>query len=124
MRMNSSRSTNREMNSDTYRLRRQVMSFIYEAKRLLNGNLPRINIRITDVHDHRVLGEAAMSDNKIWIPASTVDRSDLRSIVFHEILHASFGIEHVDGCLLMDPIVQHPSRKVTDELFLQYSKGI
>lgn len=113
--------TNRRMNNATYALRRAVMIYIYEAKSLLGGNMPRVDVRITDAHDSNVLGAAYMRGNSIFIPASTVIRDDLRAIVFHELCHAVFGTEHVKGCPLMNPSVTKASHAEVTQLFLKYA---
>lgn len=114
---------NREMNKDTYALRRMVMGFVYEAKELA-PNLPRIEVRITDCDRHNVLGTARMNDCVVWIPASTLKMSqdDIRQIVFHEILHAAYGVEHVKNCPLMGPIFKKLDETTTNKLFLKYAR--
>jgi len=128
--MTATKHNNRKMNQDTYKLRREVMSHIYAAKKLcaeINVALPRIDVRITDVKEgcERVLGTARLNDNIVWIPASTVARDDLRQVVFHEILHACYGVEHDKHCPLMSPCI----KKLADflptspeKVFLQYVK--
>lgn len=115
---------NREMNSDTYKLRREVMSLIYEAKKLLNGNMPRVTIRITDCEDRSVLGTARMGDCVIWIPATTLNSKYLREVVFHELCHAIWATPHKDNCHLMRPMVKNRalSKKKVHEIFLQYAQ--
>ncbi len=113
--------TNRAMNNDTYKLRRAVMVYVYEAKRLLGGNMPRVDVRITDPKDSRELGAAYMRGNSIFIPANTVVRNDLRAIVFHELLHAVYGTQHVNKCPLMNPSVMNPTHGQVTKLFLKYA---
>jgi len=112
------------MNPATYALRRAVMQYVYEAKHLLGGNMPRVDVRITDAHDSNVLGAAYMKGNSIFIPANTVVRPDLRDIVFHELCHAVFGTEHVNGCPLMNPSVMKASHKEVTQLFLKYANAL
>ena len=130
--------TNKKMDRDgkVYALRRQVMDYIYRAKRLLEANLPdyiwnRIDIRITDLTPEaviqRILGTARVRDYIIWIPQSTLEggyKNHLHQIVFHEILHAAFGVEHDESCQLMAPLVtKEPlDPKTVDDLFLMYVK--
>jgi hypothetical protein len=99
---------NKQMNQDTYKLRRQVMDYIYRAKNIFKSEgveMPRINIRITDLEDPKslVLGTARMGgDNIIWIPSKTLERNlDLQEIVYHEIVHTVFGEGHIEDCPLM-----------------------
>jgi len=100
------RHRNRDMNDDTYKLRRIVMGFIYEAKKI--AKLPRIDVRITDCIQAGVLGTARIRDCIIWIPAATLNMksSAIRHVVFHEICHAAFGTEHDNNCPLMSPVIR------------------
>lgn len=91
---------NLQMDKDTYKLRRNVMGYIYEARGL--ADLPRIDVRITKDHS-RILGQARLQDNILWIPERVAkgEDFDLRVIVFHEILHTVFGTGHHESCPLM-----------------------
>lgn len=94
---------NRDMNPETYALRRQVMEILYEAREVIGKeNMPRVDIRITDTERH-VLGTARMNDCMVWIPAATCGRSKevLREVVYHELCHALWGVEHDEKCKLM-----------------------
>ena len=99
------------------------MNYIYEAKALLNGNMKRVEVRITDCDNPRTLGTASMGDCVVWIPASTVIDNRCRQVVFHELLHALFAIEHDDNCPLMSAICND---KLTvnkqNKLFLKHVK--
>ena len=107
---------NKRMNNEVYLLRRKVIALIYEAKKLVD--LPRIDVRITDNHS-LIAGAGRVLDNKIWITENFVAS---RAVVFHEILHAVFGVPHVDGCPLMAPICSNPSDAVCNQLFVKYAK--
>ena len=93
------------MNDEVYKLRRQVIDLIYEAKR--GGvNLPRIEVRVgkqSSSKHKNVLGCAKMSGNQMWITKDAIDLGldTLRNIVFHEIAHAVYGTEHDEKCPLM-----------------------
>ena len=92
------------MNDSVYKLRRQVIDLIYEAKR--GGvNLPRIAVRVGEqtAKHKNVLGCAKMSNNQMWITKDAIDLGSdtLRNIVFHEIAHAVYGTEHDEKCPLM-----------------------
>lgn len=114
--MNTKLLKNKEMSSEVYALRRQVISLIYEAKKIVE--LPRINVRVTDNHD-TILGVARMGKNIIWITEETVAS---RAVVFHEILHAVFSQEHVTGCPLMSPEVNDKLDPDTcNRLFKKYA---
>ena len=92
------------MNDSVYKLRRQVIDLIYEAKR--GGvNLPRIAVRVGEqtAKHKNVLGCAKISGNQMWITKDAIDLGldTLRNIVFHEIAHAVYGTEHDEKCPLM-----------------------
>jgi hypothetical protein len=113
------------MNDDTYKLRTKVMGYIYEAKKL--SNLPRLDVRITDLKDNsdpRILGTARMNDNILWIPAKTLTEKDsvIRHVVLHEILHAAHGIDHDESCPLMSSTVGQTTTKEQNEAFIKHCK--
>ena len=92
------------MNDAVYKLRRQVIDLIYEAKR--GGvNLPRIAVRVGEqtAKHKNVLGCAKISGNQMWITKDAIDLGldTLRNIVFHEIAHAVYGTQHDERCPLM-----------------------
>ncbi|MCK5016707.1 MAG: hypothetical protein KAS32_06485 [Candidatus Peribacteraceae bacterium] len=119
------RHTNRKMSSEVYALRRQVMNCIYDAKRLLNNKMARVEVRITDCKDHQVLGSALMNGCVVWIPAKTIDmpHDKLRQTVFHELLHTLIGQPHVQGCPLMSPVhTSNLTPSQQNKLFLKYMK--
>jgi hypothetical protein len=105
---------NREMNEDTYALRRNVINLIYEFKD--RYNIPRQTIRIVDrVHSeethegwHNVIGYAGMGQNYVHIRADWAKkkRIDLLALVAHEICHSVKAIEHDNECKLMNPYIQ------------------
>ena len=119
---NSVNYKNKKMNGEVYKLRKNVMSFIYEAKKLTD--LPRIDVRITENHDH-ILGSARMKDNIIWITSDTSqsDSDFLRVIVYHEILHAVYGVNHDDNCPLMNPAPKTMNKAKCNKLFKNYTKS-
>jgi|TARA_R110002020_G_scaffold292962_1_gene508428 hypothetical protein len=95
---------NHKMNDDVYKLRRQVIDMIYEIKNVYS-DIPRIDVRIGKSKTCGVLGLARLNDNIIWIDDKsymTYRNNDfLRNVVYHEILHAIYGIEHDEKCPLM-----------------------
>jgi hypothetical protein len=109
---------NKAMNNDVYKLRRQVIALIHEASKLVD--LPRINVRIAE-NDTNIAGVARMGKNTIWITEQFVAS---RGLVFHEIVHAVFGLEHIPGCPLMagDGSSLSISQVECDRLFLKYAK--
>lgn len=117
---------NKKMNSEVFELRKQVMKIIYEVKQVV-GNLPRITVRITENKDN-IMGLARMGQNMIWIPERMFtgeSKRYLREIVYHEICHAVWGIEHRALCPLMRPSIG--SRPLTKEqcdiIIRRYAQG-
>ncbi len=100
-RTENSKTQNSKMNDHIYRLRREVIDLIYEARDVVS--LPRITVRITENHE-TMLGCARMNDNILWITRRAISAYDLRAIVYHEIAHAVFGAEHNESCPLMKSI--------------------
>jgi len=112
----------KDMNPETYALRRRVIEIIYEAKNLarkeLGIDLPRIQARIVDkdpesVLKRNALGTACLGTSEIWIPKDTLDSTyyNLKSIVFHEILHAAYCVPHIKS----SPLMSAYYAKMTDE---------
>jgi len=102
--MKVSQIKNFKMNDAVYKLRRQVINLIYEAKKEIK-DLPRIEVRIGEARKKNVLGVAMLKDCKIWITDDAINMGDdaLRNVVFHEIVHAVTGFGHDDKCPLMKP---------------------
>jgi|TARA_Y100000034_G_C6559365_1_gene241994 hypothetical protein len=103
--MKTKKIKNFKMNDAVYKLRRQVIELIYEAKR--GGvNLPRIEVRIGEqkAKYKNLLGCATMNGNQMWITKDAIDLGTdaLRNVVFHEIAHAVFNIDHDEKCPLME----------------------
>ena len=108
------------MNKATISLRQKAMAFIYEAKAPI-PTLPRINIRIT-VNSETTMG-VGNNTITIWLTEDIVNSSRLKEIVFHEIVHAAFGLGHYDGCKLMDAGASlYPTSTELDSLLLYDSK--
>ena len=63
-----------------------------------------------------------MKGNSIFITEKAINRADMVAIVLHEILHAVYAIEHVDGCKLMSASVIGCTDAEAYELFQQYAK--
>ena len=92
---------NYKMNSDVYKLRRQVMNLIYEVKEVYD--IPRIDVRIGESKNCNTLGIARLNNNIIWIAEYTINKGIdfLRNVVYHELLHTIYGVEHDENCPLM-----------------------
>jgi hypothetical protein len=133
----------RDMNPETYELRRQVMGYIYEAKNLLkktlNYDLPRQRIRIIDIdpkvfianegryEPSSMLGCATYGGNDIYIPARTITEGfNVKKTTYHEILHSAFCVGHDNNSLLMsgvwNPAGQKLSSEELDRLFIEHVK--
>jgi hypothetical protein len=124
--MKTSDLQNKTMNPETYKLRRKVIDMIYEIKELVGkhgGSFPRVEVRVTEDHE-RILGKASMGRSKsiIWITerAITASEFDLRSIVYHEVLHTVYRIEHNESCPLMKPLHSPLSKAEVQRHFLKY----
>ena len=92
---------NYKMNDEVYKLRRQVIDLIYEVKEVYN--IPRIDVRIGESKNCSTLGIARLNDNIIWISEYTINKGIdfLRNVVYHELLHTIYGVEHNENCPLM-----------------------
>lgn len=120
--------TESRMNDETFKLRRKVMSFVYDAKNLLERSgksLPRIKVRITDGQEHHFDGEVGMAylnNLDIYIPKHSFKYTDneIRGIVFHEIVHAATGFRHDQSCKLMHTNMQTMTNGQMDKLFVKY----
>ena len=111
---------NKKMNSEVYKLRRRVMNLIYEANTIVK--LPRVTVRIIE-DEKKALGYGQLGNNIIWITerAVTASEFDLRTIVFHELIHAVYGIGHDDNCPLMKPIHTPLSKSECHKLFRKWA---
>lgn len=96
-----------EMNEEVYKLRKKIIDIIYEAKEI--ADLPYITVRVTepgikvvDGKKYEIGGQALLEGNILWIPDKIIDedKDKLRMIVYHEILHAVYGVPHIDRCVL------------------------
>jgi hypothetical protein len=122
MRTKTKMVKNKEMNEATYKLRRRVMELIYEIKDL--ADIPRVEVRITDDHE-RVLGLGTMSGTPvIWITERAITASDfdLRTVVYHEVLHAVFHIKHDEKCPLMKATHSPLSKGEAQKHFMKWVK--
>jgi len=123
----------RDMSPETYQKRRMAIDVIYEAKKLaasIGVDLPRIQARIVDKDPNEVirqhaLGTASMGGKEIWIPEDCLTgkyTGYLRQVVFHEILHAAFAIDHDESSKLMGSRVGNVPlpKELADELFIKH----
>ncbi len=104
---------NLKMNDDTYALRRKVIDIIYSVKRMFDADLPRVDVRITE-STREYAGLAQLNDNIIWLTKDVVrgySKLSLRHVVLHEVIHACYGVGHVESCPLMN---SRPLTAITD----------
>lgn len=104
---------NRDMNNDTYKLRRMVMDYIYRAKKLLGGDMPRVEVRIVDFSPEAVrrgvAGLGAMGGHIVWFSGKFLEvtledpkwKNYLQELVYHELLHALYAVPHIESSPLM-----------------------
>ena len=117
------RFVNFKMDNEVYKNRRKVLDFIYELKNE-GFKLPRIDVRIGTSQKCNVLGKARLNDNIIWITQEAINNgsNELRSVVYHELLHAIYGCNHVKGCPIMSAVqpdvVANKSQSI--EIFKKY----
>ena len=117
------RFVNFKMDNEVYKNRRKVLDFIYELKNE-GFKLPRIDIRIGEDKKCSILGRARLKDNIIWITQKAINHGDmeLRTTVYHELLHAIYGCNHVKGCPIMSAVqpdvVANKSQSI--EIFKKY----
>ena len=125
--MESSYTKNKEMNSETYKLRREVMKHIYEAKKLIGESFPRVELRIADANEKGgALVVGRLGQNIIWITPVAISEYNLRAIVYHEIGHAVYGLDHDENCPLMKATISKSERATKgelDKLLMKYAKG-
>ncbi len=113
---------NYQMNSETYALRKRVINFIYEIKKHV-PNLPRVEVRVGKAIKKNLLGQAKLNKNIVWITDTALNMNDkkLRNVVYHELIHAVYGVEHDEKCPLMQSNLDTISNKEDCiKLFLKY----
>ena len=110
--MNTKYIKNFKMNDEVYKLKRQVINLIYQAKDF-GINLPRINVRVGEPTkgNEKTLGVGGQK--WIWITERAINKSTdyLRHVVFHEIGHAVFNLPHNEKCPLMSSTLSVPCTK-------------
>jgi len=114
---------NHKMNNEVYKNKRKVLDFVYELKNQ-GFKLPRVNVVIGDAKKCNVLGKAKLNKCEIWITQTAIDNgsNELRSVVYHELLHAIYGCNHVKGCPIMSAtqpdVVANKDKSI--EIFKKY----
>jgi hypothetical protein len=112
----------RNMNDETYVLRRKVIDIIYSLKSEVE--LPRIEVRIVTEGHIGACGYAYLNKRIVHIVDKWTNNPHLYKIVLHEIVHAVTGFEHDNNCKLMSPYL---NKELTNEealkIFKTYFKG-
>jgi hypothetical protein len=108
---------NLKMNPAVYKLRRNVMNMVYEAKELTP--LPRLDIRITEDPPNAIMGRAG--DQILWIPESyaQLNKNELRELVYHEILHAVFNSPHRERGIMTAKGLHKWNKNMSDRMFIE-----
>ena len=109
---------NYKMDDKVYKIRREVIDIIYQAKKI--ADLPRIDVRVGEGR-HKTLGVARMNDCKIWIDVKKSGKN-LLQVVLHEICHAVYGTEHDEKCPLMSHVAKPMTDKMAWKCFAKYTK--
>ena len=121
----------RKMNDDTYRLRRNIMSIIYDANKIVKGyngsRLPRVEVRIvkqSKCETDRVYGYAYLGKNIIHIREDVAEKnsSSLYHTTYHELVHTLFNQGHDENCKLMKERGTRLNKKESEKIFLEYYK--
>ena len=115
---------NLKMDKDVYKLKREVMTFIYEIKSLLSNDFPRVTVRVIEngKKSDNSLAWARYNENIIWVKPVAINQADydLRTIVYHEVLHTVFEVKHYKNCPLMKPIHTPLTKEECQRIFMEY----
>jgi hypothetical protein len=118
---------NLQMNQETYEYRSEIKKLIYEINHLLDSyglpRMPFVTMRVTE-DDTKLLGRALVKGDVIWITKRTILDKNLRAVVYHELLHAVYGINHQSGDPLMDMFYKDIPKDVCQERFLYWIKTL
>jgi hypothetical protein len=110
---------------DYYDERKIVMEFIYEAIELMGKRMPRVEVKICHDRDF-ILGQGFFGKEKINIAEATfkLSKGDIRSVVYHELVHTWFKYSgHDESCLLMSSSLKTGLTKAqVQKLFKKYIK--
>lgn len=104
-----------KMDDRLFAQRRRVMGMLYEARKVIGADLPRIKVRIVDfgTNKENLLGLAYIERDYITISHKLTGWSDeaLRHVVWHELGHAYFSAKHDEKCPLMAPKLNEPGKR-------------
>tara|TARA_R100000458_G_C8146029_1_gene155414 strand:- start:51 stop:497 length:447 start_codon:yes stop_codon:yes gene_type:complete len=121
----------RKMNNSTYKLRKNVMSIIYDANRIVKNydgsRLPRVEVRIvkqSPCESEQVNGYAYLGANIIHIREDVAEKDNysLYHTTYHELVHTLFNQEHDEKCRLMKAGAERITKEEAEKIFLNYYK--
>ena len=117
---------NLPMSAKTGEFRQQVLEIIHKAKYDYNMELPMVKYRLAHdesyIHPSIGLGGRTKGKSEIRISEKCFNTDKFVPVVLHELAHACWGQEHVDGCPLMDPIISKVTEQEAWDLFDLYYK--
>ena len=129
MKKNRVSMKNLKMNDEVFKLRKQVMQYVYEAKALV-GKMERVEVRIVD-DEVGTAAKASLDVKHISITKYALNKSPaiLKRIVFHELVHTLTGFRHDKKCKLMNPdgkwiYSNQLDDKELEKIFLKYMKKV
>lgn len=116
-----------EMTNDLFIQRRRVIQMLYDARKIINQDLPRIKVRIVDFEEEKnTLGQCYINKDFITISKdlSNWDDDYLRHVVWHELAHAYFNAKHDETCPLMHPnINKAKDKQILTKALKKYAKN-
>jgi len=92
-----------KMDDALFKQRRRIIEMLYDAKKVLGIDLPRVQIRIVEMANGEVSGISFVGKNSIVISHEIADwtEQELLRTVWHELGHAWFNASHDESCPLM-----------------------
>lgn len=126
METNKKLQNNLPMSAITGEFRQQVLDILHTAKHEYQMDLPFVKYRIVeDESDHKAIGVGGKRKGKaeIRINEKVFGTDKFVPVVLHELAHACWNQEHVEGCPLMGPVYTSISDAKAWELFDMYYKG-
>jgi hypothetical protein len=115
------KETVRPMDDPLFAQRRRVIDCLYDAKRVLGVDLPRVKVRIVDYDEAKTLGLCHIGKDHITVSGDVFNWSDekLRHIVWHELAHAWFNAKHDPANPLMAPTYKEVPRSAMEQALRQ-----
>lgn len=117
---------NLPMSAKTGEFRQQVLDIIHTAKYEYGMKLPMVKYRLVEdesyVHTAMGVGGAPKGKPEIRISEKYFNTDAFVPLVLHELAHACWGQQHVEGCPLMGPTYKGIKEAEAWELFDLYYK--